>query len=46
MTTMFSTFRRYEAERQALIKEQLERLVATEGFSKDSLEIATRSLKG
>jgi aminopeptidase N len=46
MTTMFSTFRRYDAERQALIKEQLERLVATEGFSKDSLEIATRSLKG
>jgi aminopeptidase N len=46
MCTSFSTFRRYDAERQALIKAQLQRLIATEGFSKDCYEIVSRSLKG
>ena len=46
MCTAFSTFRRYDAGRQALIKQELERLVATKGFSKDAFEIVSRSLKG
>lgn len=46
MCTSFSTFRRYDAARQALIKAQLERLIATEGFSKDAYEIVSRSIKG
>jgi len=46
MCTSFSTFRRYDDERQKLIKAQLERLVATEGFSKDAFEIVSRSLRG
>jgi len=46
MCTAFSTFRRYDEQRQGLIKAQLERLVGTEGFSKDAFEIVSRSLKG
>jgi len=46
MCTSFSTFRRYDKERQALIRAQLERLVATDGFSKDAFEIVSLSLKG
>ena len=42
--TSFSTFRRYDAERQKMIKEQLERMLQTEGFSKDAYEIVSRSL--
>jgi len=42
----FSTFRRYDDGRQKLIKAQLERLIATDGFSKDAFEIVSRSLKG
>jgi len=46
MCTSFSTFRRYDSKRQELIKAQLERLIKTEGFSKDAFEIVSRSLKG
>ena len=46
MTSALSTFRRYDVPRQALIREQLERLLATPGFSKDAYEIVSRSLKG
>ena len=45
MCTAFSCFRRYDGERQALIKAQLERIAATKGLSNDSLEIVSRSLK-
>ena len=45
MCTAFSSFRRYDGERQALIKAQLERIAATKGLSNDSLEIVSRSLK-
>ena len=42
----WEALRRYDAGRQALIKQQLERLVATKGCSKDAFEIVSRSLKG
>jgi aminopeptidase N len=45
MCTSFSTFRRYDSDRQKLIKAQLERLLQSEGFSKDAYEIVAKSLK-
>ncbi len=41
-----SRWRRYDPARQALMKAQLERILATEGLSKDVYEIASRSLEG
>jgi aminopeptidase N len=41
-----SRWRRYDPARQALMKAQLERIVAQEGLSKDVYEIASRSLEG
>ena len=41
-----SSFRRYGEERQALMREQLQRLLDAPGLSKDTFEIASRSLKG
>ncbi len=41
-----SSFRRYDADRQALMRAQLQRLLDTPGLSKDTFEIASRSLKG
>ena len=41
-----SRWRRYDPERQALMREQLERIVAQEGLSNDVYEIASRSLEG
>lgn len=38
-------WRRFDANRQKLMKEQLERVLATEGLSNDSYEIASKSLK-
>jgi len=46
MTAAFSSFRRYESGRQGLMEEQLQRLLATKGLSKDAFEIASRSIKG
>ena len=40
-----SSFRRYDAGRQALMRAQLQRLLDTAGLSKDTFEIASRSLK-
>ena len=40
-----SSFRRYDAGRQALMRAQLQRLLDAPGLSKDTFEIATRSLK-
>ncbi len=42
----FSRWRRHDPARQALMKAQLERIVAREGLSKDVYEIASRSLEG
>ena len=41
-----SRWRRYDAERQALMREQLERIVNKDDLSKDVYEIASRSLEG
>jgi aminopeptidase N len=41
-----SRWRRYDAGRQALMREQLERIVGKDGLSKDVYEIASRSLEG
>ena len=41
-----SRWRRYDPERQALMREQLERIVARDGLSNDVYEIASRSLEG
>lgn len=41
-----SRWRRYDTGRQALMREQLERIVSQDGLSKDVYEIASRSLEG
>ena len=46
LTAFFSTFRRYDESRQILMKAQLQRLLDTPGLSKDTYEIASRSMKG
>ncbi|WP_116131128.1 aminopeptidase N [Tropicimonas sp. IMCC34043] len=44
MTTAFETWRRYDADRQALIGETLERIAATPGLSRDTAEMVGRIL--
>jgi len=44
MVTGLAQWRRYDAERQGLMKQQLQRIVATEHLSKDVFEIASKSL--
>jgi len=44
LTSKLSSFRRFESARQILMKEQLQRIKETEGVSKDTFEIAMRSL--
>jgi aminopeptidase N len=44
-TTGFSTWRRYDADRQDMIREQLERILATKDLSRDTQEIADKLLK-
>ncbi len=41
-----SRWRRFDPDRQTLMREQLERIVAREGLSNDVYEIASRSLEG
>ena len=45
LRTAFTQWRRYDVNRQGLMKEQLERIVASEGLSPDVYEIASKSLK-
>lgn len=40
----FSLWRKYDADRQRLMKAQLERIMGSPGVSKDVFEIASRSL--
>ncbi|MBD3663621.1 aminopeptidase N [Sulfitobacter aestuariivivens] len=42
MCSAFQTWRRYDPDRQAIIKEQLDRILGTEGLSRDSAEMLTR----
>ena len=44
MVTGLAQWRRYDAARQGLMKQQLQRIVATENLSKDVYEIASKSL--
>ncbi|WP_371223023.1 aminopeptidase N [Roseovarius sp. 2305UL8-3] len=46
MCTAFETWRRYDAARQALIKTQLERILATPSLSRDTTEMVSRILGG
>ncbi len=45
LASAFSTFRRYDAGRQSLIRAQLQRLLDAPAISKFTFEIASRSLK-
>jgi len=44
MISAFTSWRRYDASRQALMTAQLERIMSTEAISKDVYEIASKSL--
>ncbi|MGB8813562.1 MAG: aminopeptidase N, partial [Paracoccaceae bacterium] len=44
MSTAFETWSRYDADRQAMIRDQLSRILATPGLSRDLGEMATRML--
>ncbi len=44
MITSFETWKRYDADRQGLIRENLERLGATPGLSRDTTEMVARIL--
>ncbi len=46
MASAFSAFRRYDAGRQALALAQLQRLLGAEGLSRDTFEIASRTVDG
>jgi aminopeptidase N len=46
MVKMFARWRKYDAQRQGLMRAQLERIVKTEGLSRDVFEIASKSLEG
>ena len=42
MSTAFETWTRYDESRKALIRAELDRIAATEGLSRDTLEMVTR----
>ncbi len=44
MTTMFETWRRYDADRRDLMRAALERIAATHGLSRDTAEMVSRIL--
>ncbi|XP_078427665.1 peptidase M1 family protein [Wolffia australiana] len=44
MVSAFSRWKRYDAERQALAREQLEKILAVNGLSENVYEIASKSL--
>jgi aminopeptidase N len=44
MSAVFETWRRYDADRQAMMREALQRIKATEGLSRDTTEMVTRIL--
>jgi aminopeptidase N len=46
MSTAFETWKRYDADRQALIRAELERILATDGLSRDTTEMVARILHG
>ena len=44
MLNALTSWRRYDVNRQALMKAQLERIIANENVSKDVYEVASKSL--
>ncbi len=42
MCTAFETWRRYDGERQTMIRAQIDRILATEGLSRDTTEMLSR----
>ncbi|EAQ01039.1 aminopeptidase N [Pseudooceanicola batsensis HTCC2597] len=46
MCSAFQTWRRYDADRQGMIREQLERIAALPGLSRDTAEMVGRILEG
>ena len=44
MSSVFETWKRYDADRQALMREALERIKSTDGLSRDTTEMVTRIL--
>ena len=46
MCTAFETWKRYDADRQALIRTELERILETPGLSRDTTEMVARILHG
>jgi aminopeptidase N len=46
MCTAFETWKRYDADRQAHIRAELERILATDGLSRDTTEMVARILHG
>ena len=44
MSTAFETWRRYDADRQAMLRDALRRMLATQGLSRDLTEMAGRML--
>jgi aminopeptidase N len=46
LVSAFGRWRRYDPARQALMRAELERIVHAQGLSKDSFEIASKSLEG
>ncbi|UWR81247.1 aminopeptidase N [Phaeobacter inhibens] len=46
MCAAFQTWKRYDIARQALIRVELERILATEGLSRDTHEMVSRILQG
>ena len=44
MVTGLAQWRRYDTERQVLMKQELQRIVAVETLSRDVYEIASKSL--
>ncbi|MBV7379064.1 aminopeptidase N [Maritimibacter dapengensis] len=42
MSGAFETWKRYDADRQGLIKSELDRILATDGLSRDTTEMVTR----
>ena len=41
-----ASWRRYDSQRQGLMREAIERVLASEGLSRDSYEVAARSQAG
>ena len=46
MSTAFETWPRYDADRQAMIRAELARILAAPGLSRDLSEMAGRMLNG